>query len=458
MTAFAGPVAIRVSQLSKAFKAYRWPSDLLWELVTKKPRHVNCWALRDLSFEVRRGEVIGVIGRNGSGKSTLLRILTGVLDRTSGDVEVRGKVSAILELGTGFHPEYTGRENVIQGGLLVGMSRQEIEAKVDSIIEFSGLRDCIDRPFKTYSSGMQARLTFATATAVNPDIFIVDEALATGDAYFVQKSLRRIRDIVRCGCTSILVSHSSSILASICDRILWLEGGRIKRFGKPVDIVREYDLSVHAELSAGEGRVETANLAPNAPVYDVDAEGMPPGLPCGADPDSQTQERAVYRRGPVRIQCVELLDEAGRPTTVFRQQDALRVRVRYVCDDPLPQETLGLAIAINQKADLLCVSQLNTHCPLSIDEMGSYHDAAFRTRPGRKGVVEATIHPVQMRHGDYILSVGLLANVPDNWSFYEYHHLAYNFSVVASGWPYAGVFYPQVTWTHTPQVLQAEAA
>src|SRR5262249_11782391 len=196
----------------------------------------------DVSFDVPRGEVFGIIGANGAGKSTLLKILTGVLDASAGTVEIAGRVTAILELGLGFNPEYSGRENIFLSGLLYGMQRNEIENKLDSIIEFSGLREFIERPVKTYSSGMHSRLAFSIATAVDPDVLIIDEALAAGDAMFVQKSLRRIRELCAGGRTVLLVSHGTSILAQLCRDVLWLEAGCIKMIGPALQVVQAYDL------------------------------------------------------------------------------------------------------------------------------------------------------------------------------------------------------------------------
>lgn len=233
-------LAIQVDGLSKVFYLYGRPVDFLKEIVLRRPTHRELWALKDISFQVKKGEMVGLIGRNGSGKSTLLKILTGVLDKTMGKVAIRGKISSILELGTGFHPEYSGRQNIYMGGLCLGMSRQEIDEKLEWIIDFSELQQFIDQPIRTYSTGMKARLAFSTAISTDPDILFIDEALSVGDAKFQRKCFDKIKQLKAEGKTIILVSHDLNTVTYFCDKAILLGEGQIVKEGEPREVTAAY--------------------------------------------------------------------------------------------------------------------------------------------------------------------------------------------------------------------------
>ncbi len=226
----------------------------------ERARHNEVWSLRDVTFSVKDGEAVGIVGRNGAGKSTALKILAGITSPTSGVARTRGRVAALLEVGTGFHSELTGRENVYLNGAILGMSRREIARSFDSIVEFSGVERFLDTPVKRYSSGMQLRLAFAVAAHLEPDVLVVDEILAVGDAEFQRKSLGRMEEAGREGRTVIFVSHDLDSLSAICPRSLWLEAGRIRGEGPSREIIRDYLASGLASAHTGAALIRVGAL------------------------------------------------------------------------------------------------------------------------------------------------------------------------------------------------------
>lgn len=234
---------IVVSNLGKAFRQYptRWSRLAEWLIPFSRPRHIQKWVLQDLNFTVNAGEAVGIVGINGAGKSTLLKMITGTTMPTTGSVSVTGKVSALLELGMGFHPDFTGRENAIMAGQLQGYSAEEMERLMPEIQEFAEIGEYLDQPVRVYSSGMQMRLAFSVATVHRPDILIVDEALSVGDTYFQHKSFERIREYNHLGTTLLIVSHDKGAVQGICDRAILLNGGKLAMQGEPEAVMDFYN-------------------------------------------------------------------------------------------------------------------------------------------------------------------------------------------------------------------------
>ena len=246
---YSDDIAIRVNNISKYFEIYDKPSHRLLQMLYRgrKQFFKPYWALRDISFEVKRGECVGIIGRNGAGKSTLLQIVTGTLAPSSGSVELNGRVAALLELGSGFNPEFTGRENVYLNAALLGLSKEETDAKYQEILQFADIGDFVDQPVKTYSSGMVVRLAFAVQVMVEPEILIVDEALAVGDIRFQKKCFQYMEKLCDQGTTLFLVTHDLEQVKKFCSYVYWLEGGMLREHGIPREVTENYTVFMQFE-------------------------------------------------------------------------------------------------------------------------------------------------------------------------------------------------------------------
>ncbi len=309
---------ITVHGLGKAYKQYSSKSARLieWLLPFAKPRHRLHWVLQDISFEVQAGEAVGIIGVNGAGKSTLLKMLTGITSATAGSVAIHGRVAALLELGMGFHPDFTGRQNAFMSGQLLGYSADQIEALLPEIEAFAGIGDYLDEPVRVYSSGMQVRLAFSIATAVRPDVLIIDEALAVGDIEFQHRSYERIRRFREAGTTLLFVSHDKGVIVNLCDSAILLNQGRVAMVREP-EMVMDYYNAMLAEQPKGE-------IAQTL----------------GEDGKIQTQSGS----GEVKLIQAVLLDARGLPLEVVRVGQAVCISLRTKCLENIDGLVAGFMI------------------------------------------------------------------------------------------------------------------
>lgn len=327
------PAGIPVSLISfqgvsKSYPIYRRPSDRLKELVTFNRRrfHEDFWALRDLTFEINRGETFCIVGENGSGKSTLLQIVAGILAPTTGQAQVNGRVSALLELGSGFNPEFSGKDNVYLNAAILGFSRAAVDRIYRKIEEFAEIGDFIHQPVKTYSSGMVVRLAFAVAIHVEPEILIVDEALAVGDIYFRQRCLRKVHELRNRGITILFVSHSAGDVKALGDRTMWLDHGSIRELGDTDKVVAHYLAAMVEKDSA------YLELAPPPPR----AEGGPVLAPEVVTTIPNVDHR--YGDGRAEVLGIAILDRFGKPVPLLRpgEETVIRISVRALDNLALP--------------------------------------------------------------------------------------------------------------------------
>lgn len=368
---------IKVHNLGKRYRRYhsKWARLLDWILPYYSPKHTDHWVLRNLSFAVSAGEAVGIVGLNGAGKSTLLKLITGTGSPTEGHVQMNGTVAALLELGMGFHPDFTGRQNALTGLQLLGHSARESQRLLGAIVEFAEIGDYFDQPVRTYSSGMQIRLAFSVATAVRPDILIVDEALSVGDTYFQHKSFDRIRQFKHAGTTLLLVSHDKSAIQGICDRALLLHKGSILREGQPDSVFDLYN----ALIAENGGQVRSQNELGNGKTQTLSGTGA-----------------AVITRAELST------PDNGAPLEVLYVGQAAKLHLQIEIRECVEKLVMGYCIKDRLGQDVFGTNTFHTG------------DVLHDLQPGEK-VTFDVFFPANLGEGSYSISTAL-TNAKDHLS------------------------------------------
>ncbi len=344
-------IAIKVEQLSKAYLMYDRPTDRLKQFIFPRLQRLidtppkayfhEFWALRDVSFEVKKGETIGIIGRNGSGKSTLLQLICGTLTPTGGSVQINGRVAALLELGSGFNPEFTGRENVYLNGTVLGLSTEEINARFNDIAAFADIGDFIEQPIKTYSSGMLVRLAFAVIAHVDADILVIDEALAVGDAIFTQKCMRFLRRFMKTG-TILFVSHDISSVTNLCRTALWLDHGSTRMFSDTIEVTKAYTQYCNQQIYGDSVKLNSLE------------EGLKPlsirPAELSVDPDTRVNffediaNSDGWKTGGAEILGVTITEIDGKAVTTLFGGEKVVLKVQAIVHQPLVSPIIGFLV------------------------------------------------------------------------------------------------------------------
>lgn len=374
--------AIRVSDVSKCYHVYEKPQHRLWQFFASRLSRLlprgwrnsdggryqvrsffrDYWSLRGISFDVRRGESIGIIGMNGAGKSTLLQIIAGILAPTSGSVSVNGRLAGLFELGSGFSPEFTGRENVFLNGAILGFTRAEIEQKFAEIEEFAGIGEFIDQPVKTYSSGMVVRLAFAVQVQLEPDILVVDEALAVGDALFQKRCYSRIEKFLAGGGTLLFVSHDQEAVRTLTDRAVLLKGGEVVCLGSSSEVVLEYRKLLHEE----ENRYAREVLAHLSSAADDDASPADPNH----DARSLTSQMS-FGDLDVEVLDVRVADGSGNRCDLFYPGDQVRLNIRYKANKDVSGLNLGIRLRNKEGVKIYSAGTFNDDLALVAKDPGA---------------------------------------------------------------------------------------
>lgn len=371
---------ITVDHVKKKYRLYHERHDSIKDMVLAGGRRASyeiLWALNDVSFEFKRGHTYGLIGENGCGKSTLLKAIAKIVRPESGIVTVDGRISALLELGAGFHPDLSGRENIFLNGAILRLSRAEIGARFNDIVAFSELEEFIDMPVKSYSSGMYMRLAFAIAVNVNPDILLIDEVLAVGDVSFQRRCFRRIKEYQAAGKTIIFVSHDVNAVKDLCDEAILMDHGKIIAVGKPLNIVSAY-FEMLSKKEAARRQASGEETQPEIPGYALRAA---------------TEKR--YGFGTATIKEYALLNAAGEPVKSIKSGDQVRVRVKIEFNDAISNPVVGMTIHSATGLDVYGVNTSYTATPIAAKGAGDKIEAVFNWE-------------AWLREGNYSISLGIV--------------------------------------------------
>jgi lipopolysaccharide transport system ATP-binding protein len=403
-------IVIRANNLSKCYQIYDAPRDRLKQFVVPRIQRLagqspkqyfrEFWALKDVSFEIKKGETVGIIGRNGGGKSTLLQILAGTLAPTSGEANINGRVAALLELGSGFNPEFSGRENVFLNGQILGLSQQELESRYDRIVEFAEIGEFIDQPVKTYSSGMFVRLAFAVQAHIDASIIIIDEALAVGDVFFRQKCYARLEQLRSSGAAVLLVSHSMPDIEQYCERAILLDRGTPQFIGSASEATKHYYLLHQNQTGCKTAAVQATSIPADVrPITQLDPSISHPSVDAFVDLSNKSQ----VSNGQACCTGVAVCNAAGEPCSSFRQGDKVLFYYEFELKEDIGVPICGLTITNDR--GVIVHGKNSWQCP---------DDVSTGYVPGCLVSCRQEIS-LDIAPGEYVFGVGLAAADLQDW-------------------------------------------
>lgn len=407
-------IAIKVHNLNKCYHIYDKPRDRLLQMITwgRKQYYREFEALKNVSFEIKKGETVGIIGRNGGGKSTLLQMICGTLNPTSGQVETHGRIAALLELGSGFNPEFTGRENIYMNASILGLSNEQINHRYNDITAFADIGNFIEQPVKTYSSGMMLRLAFAVIAHVDANILIIDEALAVGDAFFTQKCMRFLRDFMKVG-TVLFVSHDTASIKSLCDHVIWLEKGHVMQEGLPKNVCESY-LEAFYEAQQGKSNTTTKLITPKSTNISHPRQDQRLTFINNSNLRNDLQifefnpESAAFGKGGAKIYDVKLLDKQDNPLAWIVGGEKVTLRIVANILQDLHSPIIGFSLKDRLGQILFGDNTFLT-----------YKDQFFNCTEGSYLQADFVFFMPLLPYGDYSIAVAIANGTQD---VHEQHH------------------------------------